>query len=110
MKNLRLVNAFASHETAPLTIKTKSGLSAEGVAVLHSKTQKPVSRRQPSGVVSVYDCSSVADAPASARLVRGGTLSSKNGEQEGVKTILSPNLGLGEVKRNTHSHDNFLLT
>ena len=38
---------FASRETAPLTIKSKSGLSAEDVAVLRSKTQKPVYRRQP---------------------------------------------------------------
>ena len=59
MKKYNLQHAFASHETAPLTIKTKSGLSAEGVAVLRSKTQKPVSRRQPSSAVSVYDCSSL---------------------------------------------------
>ena len=53
-------SSFASHETAPLTIKSKSGLSAEGVAVLRSKTQKPVNRRQPSSAVSAYDCSSFA--------------------------------------------------
>lgn len=53
---------FASRETAPLTIKSKSGLSAEDVAVLRSKTQKPVYRRQPSCAVSDYDCSSLAIA------------------------------------------------
>ena len=74
MKKYNLQHAFASHETAPLTIKTKSGLSAEGVAVLRSKTQKPVSRRQPSSAVSVYDCSSLANARASARLVGGGAI------------------------------------
>ena len=60
MKKDNLRHVIASHETAPLTIKSKSGLSAEGVAVLRSKTQKPVNRRQPSSAVSVYDCSSVA--------------------------------------------------
>ena len=44
-----LWHAIASHETAPLTIKTKSA-------------------------VSVYDCSSLANARASARLVGGGAI------------------------------------
>lgn len=75
MKKEELNNqSFASRETAPLTIKTKSGFSAEGVAVLRSKTQKHVSRRQPSSAVSVYDCSSLAIARASARLVGGGAI------------------------------------
>ena len=70
-------SSFASHEMAPLTIKSKSGLSAEGVAVLRSKTQKPVNRRQPSSAVSDYACSSLANARASARLVAGGALNRK---------------------------------
>ena len=75
MKNKRFSDRFcASRETAPLTIKTKSGLSAEGVAVLQSKTQNPVYRRQPSSAVSVYDCSSLTNVRASARLFGGGAI------------------------------------
>ena len=46
---IKNVSSFASHETAPLTIKSKSA-------------------------VSDYACSSLANARASARLVGGGAL------------------------------------